>query len=124
MHGSGGGQRILKSTSTPAAPVMRVVPDVRTDRLNAQSKRLHQVQSMTDDNAYAPVVADSKVAPRNRRWMYRFLILNALLFGLPIGLAIAALIMLALNGVQISGTSVSLGWTPCYSRWLALRFRT
>ncbi len=88
---------------------MRVVPDVRTDRLNAQSKRLHQVQSMTDDNAYAPVVADSKVAPRNRRWMYRFLILNALLFGLPIGLAIAALIMLALNGVQISGTSGFLG---------------
>lgn len=78
-------------------------------RLDAQSERLHQFQSMTDENAYAPVVADSKVAPRKRRWMYRFLILNALLFGLPVGLAIAALVMLALNGVQITGTSGSLG---------------
>ncbi len=64
---------------------------------------------MTDENAYAPVVADSKVATRKHRWIYRFLILNALLFGLPIGLAIAASVMLALNGVQISGTSGSLG---------------
>lgn len=62
---------------------------------------------MTDENPYA-AVADLE-APKNRRWLHRLVILNALLIGLPIMLAISVWMLLAMNGVRISGSSGSLG---------------
>lgn len=64
---------------------------------------------MTDEKPYAAVVAASAPLPGKHHWLHRFLILNALLFGLPIVLALAVWVMLALKGVQISGSSGSVG---------------
>jgi hypothetical protein len=66
-------------------------------------------KSMTDDNASAAIVASSSDVPQRRRWLQRFALLNAMLIGLPLLLAIIAYAMLAVNGIQISGSSGALG---------------
>ena len=63
---------------------------------------------MTNKSACNAVAADSIAVPSKHRWLHRFLILNALLIGLPIALMIAVWGMLTLNGVQVSGSSGSL----------------
>lgn len=67
---------------------------------------------MTEENPYAAVVAVSAPLPSKRGWLLRFLVLNVLLVGLPIMLALAVWVMLAANGVQISGSSGSVGLVP------------
>ena len=66
-------------------------------------------KSMTDDNAYTAIVVSSSDVPRRLRWLQRFAVLNAMLIGLPFLLAIIAYAMLAVNGIQISGSSGALG---------------
>jgi hypothetical protein len=64
---------------------------------------------MTEDNAYAAVIVNSSEVPRRRRWLQRFAVLNAVLIGLPLLLALVAYTLLAANGIQISGSSGTLG---------------
>ncbi len=69
----------------------------------------HSGNSMADDNAYTPVEVFSPVPERPTYWLRRFVILNAVLLGIPVFLIATAWVALGAIGTQVSGTSGSIG---------------
>lgn len=49
------------------------------------------------------------ITNRNPNWLRRFVVLNAVLFGMPILLMAATWLALSANGMQLSGTSGNVG---------------
>jgi len=64
---------------------------------------------MTDENPYASTDVASVKLQAKHRWLYRFLLLNALLVGFPIAIVLAVWGVLAINNVELSGSSGSVG---------------
>ena len=60
---------------------------------------------MTDENPYASTDVTSVKLQAKHRWLHRFIILNVLLVGLPLVLVLAVWGVLAMNNVELSGSS-------------------
>ena len=65
---------------------------------------------MKEDNAYAAVSIDATGATPKDQWLRRFIVLNALLFGLPVLFIVTAYFMLAANNTEISGLSGTMSF--------------
>ena len=55
------------------------------------------------------MLLDSRTTGRKDRWLRRFVLLNAGLIAFPICLAVTAYLVLTATGMQISGSSGTLG---------------
>ncbi len=69
----------------------------------------HQDQHRMNRNPYQPTLSESTKPLKVIRWFRQFAILNSVILLVPVVCALAAYLVLAANGIHLSGVSGEMG---------------